>query len=82
MKKLKLGLAAFITALIFSSCGGEDAGILAASGAQEYDPGKDKVETDITVTFKNGWEDIAEGQIKDDEYTEGGPYKKLSPEKV
>ncbi|MDR1363555.1 MAG: hypothetical protein LBJ35_05845, partial [Spirochaetaceae bacterium] len=40
------------------------------------------VETDITVTFKNGWEDIAEGQIKDDEYTEGGPYKKLSPEKV
>ncbi|MDR2658818.1 MAG: hypothetical protein LBC27_02350, partial [Spirochaetaceae bacterium] len=83
MKKLKLSLAAFIVTLAISSCGGgEDGGILAGGADTPQTPPAGKTETAIVVTFKNGWEDAPEAELKDDSYTAFEIHKKMTLEKV
>jgi hypothetical protein len=84
MNKLKLGLAALITAAALSSCGdaASDA-IVAAAGNTPIKPPDGKSETNIVVTFKNGWEGAAQGELQDDPYTKDVPVNKtLSPSTV
>jgi uncharacterized repeat protein (TIGR02543 family) len=78
MNKLKLCLAALITALALYSCGGEDAAML-TPGGPGYTPPDGKTDTGITITFKNGWEDAAEDELKDDDYTSFKINKALAP---
>jgi hypothetical protein len=83
MNKLKLCLAASIAALALYSCGGEDAAML-TPGGPGYTPPDDKTNTDITITFKNGWEDIAQNftEKDDDLYTDYTFFKALTPDKT
>jgi hypothetical protein len=84
MNKLKLYLAASIAALALYSCGAEGAAMLTPIGSGYTSP-DDKTNTDITITFKNGWEDIAQNFTEkddDDPYTDYPFFKALTPDKT
>ncbi|MDR1362952.1 MAG: hypothetical protein LBJ35_02745, partial [Spirochaetaceae bacterium] len=84
MHKLKLGLAALITAIALSSCGDavSDALVAAAGTTQPDQEGKTPVK-DIVVSFKNGWETATPGELKDDDYTSSvNVHKALDPPTV
>ncbi|MDR1363128.1 MAG: hypothetical protein LBJ35_03650 [Spirochaetaceae bacterium] len=82
MNKLKLGLTALITAIALSSCGdaATDA-IVAAVGTTPIKP-DGTTETNIVVTFKNGWEDVMPADLEDDDYTSFKFYSGLTPATV
>jgi hypothetical protein len=82
MNKLKLSMAVLITAIALSSCGdaATDA-IVAAVGTTPIKP-DGKTETNIVVTFKNGWEDVATADLEDDDYTSFKFYSGLTPATV
>jgi hypothetical protein len=72
-----------IAAFAFYSCGAEDAAMLTPVGSNDTPPdGKDN--TDITITFENGWEDIAQSFTadNDDPYTDYTYFKPLTPAKT
>jgi hypothetical protein len=66
MNKLKLCLAASIMAFALYSCGGEDAAMLTALGPNDAPP-DDKTTVPITITFENGWEDLAQNFTPDND---------------
>ncbi|MDR1362467.1 MAG: hypothetical protein LBJ35_00240 [Spirochaetaceae bacterium] len=81
MNKLKLSMAALITAIALSSCG--DAASDAIVAAVGNTPTKEgTTETNIVVTFKNGWEDTAPAELLDDDYTSFKFYSGLTPATV
>ncbi|MDR1362788.1 MAG: hypothetical protein LBJ35_01890, partial [Spirochaetaceae bacterium] len=83
MNKLKLGLAALITAIALSSCGDavSDALVAAAGTTQPGLDDKTPVK-DIVVSFKNGWETATPGELTDDDYTSFPIHKDLDPPTV
>jgi hypothetical protein len=83
MNKLKLSLAALITAIAVSSCGDAASDALAAAiGNSPINTPDGKSETNIVVTFKNGWEGAATGELVDDGYTSFPIHKDLDPPTV
>jgi hypothetical protein len=82
MNKLKLCLAALITASAFFSCGGGEGGIL-TGGGEGYAPPDGTVNTDIVITFQNGWESVIDPeQLKNDPFTDYDINKALTPAKT
>jgi hypothetical protein len=79
MNKLKLSLAAAIAALAFFSCGDVSDTLAEAVGAIKPTPPSGTTETSITITFKNGWENVVTEDLKDDDYTKFKYYLPLSP---
>jgi hypothetical protein len=83
MNKLKLGMAALITAIALSSCGDADSDeLVAAVGNTIVKPPDGTTETTIKVTFKNGWESAASEDLVDDDYTSFKFYSGLTPSTI
>ncbi|MDR2660076.1 MAG: hypothetical protein LBC27_08865 [Spirochaetaceae bacterium] len=81
MKKLTIGLIMIFIAYAFLSCSDDDEIVYVKEVKPLPKPPKDDVNVEnIIVTFKNGWEGVAD--LKDDTFTDYEFYKPVSPSEL